>query len=89
MAKRKDLKKTINSICGELFLECVALAHYNKAVNQESIDKIMTDILIMQNDFICRISHIEPGNTKAFFKQLRQDFNRQTESIIEALSGLS
>lgn len=89
MAKRKDLKKNISAICGELFMECVALAHYNKNVNKESIDKIMTEILYMQNDFINRISHPDPVNTKMFFSALRKDFNRQTEHIIENLSQLS
>ena len=89
MANRKELKKTINYICSELFAECVALVHYNLGIKQEDIDNIMSRILYMNDEFISRISHTEPGNVKKFYKKLKEDFNAQTDDIINSISQLS
>ncbi len=89
MANRKELKKTINYICSELFAECVALGHYNLGIKQEDIDNIMSRILYMNDEFISRISHTEPGNVKKFYKKLKEDFNAQTDDIINSISQLS
>lgn len=88
MAKRRTLKKSINYICSELFAECVALTHYKVNVKQEDVDNIMTQILLMHDEFICRISHTEPGNVKGFYKKLRADFNAQLNDIVSAISQL-
>ena len=80
MASRKALKKGINYIVGELFTECVYISL--------TADKVMTDILDMQDDFVSRISHTEPGNVKGFYKKLREDFNARVSSILEAMGQL-
>ena len=51
-------------------------------------DKVMTDILNMQDDFVSRISHTEPGNVKGFYKKLREDFNKRVDEILEAMGQL-
>ena len=48
----------------------------------------MTDILNMQDDFLSRISHTEPGNVKAFYQKLREDFNNRVGEILEAMGQL-
>ena len=89
MAKRKDLKKNINYICSELFAECVALNHYKIGVKQEDVDNVMMRILFMQNEFINRISHTQPGNAAAYYKKLQTDFNAQVEDIVTIISQLN
>lgn len=89
MSKRKDLKKNINYICSELFAECVALTHYKNGVKQEDVDNVMTRILLMQDEFINRISHTQPGEAAAYYKKLRNDFNAQVEDVITIISQLS
>ena len=64
MASRKDLKKGINYIIGELFTECVFISLSLPEADKAKADKVMTDILNMQDDFVSRISHTEPGNVK-------------------------
>lgn len=88
MAKRRILKKNINYICSELFAECVALMSYKLDINQADVDNIMKRILLMQDEFISRISHTEPGNTKKFYAQLHKDFNAQVEDISNILTQL-
>lgn len=89
MANRRTLKKNINSICSELFYECIALSHYNLDVKREDIDNLMTRILVMQDEFISRISHTEPGNVKLFYKKLKEDFSAQVSDIVDSLGSLS
>lgn len=88
MANRKDLKKAINYIAGELFTECIICSLNLSEEGKQKADKVMTDILNMQNEFISRISHTEPGNVKGFYKKLREDFSTQVDGIVTAISQL-
>jgi len=88
MANRKDLKKAINYIAGELFTECIICSLNLSEEGKQKADKVMTDILNMQNEFVSRISHTEPGNVKGFYKKLREDFSTQVDGIITAIGQL-
>lgn len=88
MANRKDLKKAINYIAGELFTECVLISLNLPEEGKQKTDEIMTNILNMQNEFISRISHTEPGNVKGFYKKLHEDFSAQVDQIIQAIGQL-
>ncbi len=85
--KRRELKKTINYLAGELFAECIALMEYGN-VNEQSVSAVMEHILMMQTDMINRLSHVEKGNTRQFFKKMREDIANQTELIVEDINGL-
>lgn len=88
MANKRELKKTINYMCSELFAECVAIMHYNQSNKQEDIDNVMTRILLMQDEFIRRTCHPEPGLTKKYYKRLMEDFKAQTNDIIDSINNL-
>ena len=89
MAKRRELKKGINYLCGELFAECVAIMHYQKPIPQEDVDNVMTSILNLQDDMLNRVSHVEPGiKAKEFFKKLRTDMVERTDEIVEQIKSL-
>ncbi len=87
--KRRDIKKDINSLCGDLFAECVALIQYKKDTNKNDVENVMLTILQMQNDMISRLSHVEPGSTRLFFKKLREDLLARTEDIVEQIKALA
>ena len=84
---RRKLKKNVNYLCGELLAECVALVQY-ESVSQESVGSVMESILMMQADIISRISHVEPGSHRLFFKKLREDLEQRTSEIIDDIQGL-
>ena len=86
--KRKNLKKHINYLCSELLAECIAVAGYNVKGNHQDIENVMLGILSMRNDWICRLSHVEPGCTKPFFKKLKEDMQRRTDEIVEQIQNL-
>lgn len=88
MASRKELKKNVNYITGELFAECLVNSLYVPGTDKDKADQLMAEILKMQDEFISRISHTEPGNVKGFYKKFRSDFNAKVNEIIEALGKL-
>ena len=87
--KRREIKKDINSLCGDLFAECVALLQYKKETNKKDVENVMLTILEMQNEMITRLSHVEPGSTKLFFKKMREDLLARTEDIVEQIKALA
>ncbi len=88
MASKRELKKNVNYIIGELFAECIVNSLYVPGTDNKKADELMTAILNMQDDFISRISHVEAGNTKGFYKKFHADFNAKTDEIIDALGNL-
>ncbi len=85
--KRRELKKSINYLCAELFAECIALYRYEQ-VDKDAVSAVMESILMMQADIISRISHVEPGARKMFFVKLREDLANRTEAIVDDIRAL-
>ena len=90
MANKKDLKRTINYICSDLFAECIATSLYGSPKpSEEDINALLSSILIINSDYIKRISHPEPGmQPKKYFKVLINDFNKQVGEIVDQISSL-
>ena len=89
MAKKRDLKRTINYITSELFAECVAASLYNGEIKQEDVDGILSAIVMINTSFIKRVSHPEPGlSSKVYYKNLVNDFNQQSSEIIDQIASL-
>ncbi len=89
MANKRSLKKNINYICSDLFSECVAASLYTGKKNKEDINAILTSILIVHNNYICRVSHPEPGmSSKSYFKDLKEKFNLQVDEIIDQIANI-
>lgn len=86
MANKRDLKRTINYITSELFAETVAASLYNGKPSQEDVDGILSSIVMVNNDFIKRVSHPEPGiKPGAYYQNLIHDFNKQVSEIIDQI----
>ncbi len=89
MPNKKDLKKSINNICSDIFAECVAMSLYHHA-HEENVDALLSSILAIRDDFISRISHPEPGmRPKEYYDHLANSFTEQISEIIDQISNLS
>ena len=88
-SRRRELKKTVNYISGELFSECLINSMFVPGTDKAKADQLMAEILKMQDEFISRISHTEPGNVKGFYKKFRSDFNAKVNEIIDAIAKLN
>lgn len=90
MTNRRKLKKNINFICSEMFAECIAASLYNGQPDKGNVNALLTSILKMQNDFVNRISHAEPGVTaKSYYNRLTHEFHKQVDEIIDQISNLN
>lgn len=85
MASRKNLKKAIKNICGELLADCVALRMVDQA-NTDVLDGLMVNILNLNNEFVARINHTEKGSERTFYKKLREEFTDQVNAIAEDIA---
>ncbi len=89
MASRRQLKKEINYIIGDLFTESLIQHLYVPDTNKEKSVEVMNRILTVQQEFVTRISHTQPGNVKLYYKKLREDFTAEIHKIIEAIGQLN
>lgn len=89
MANKRQLKKTINLMCGELFVESVAISHLQNETSREDLENVMKAILRLHDDLICRVSHPEAGMpASVFYKKLRNDLIKGTNEIADQLYAL-
>ena len=87
MANKRSLKRSITLICEELLVECVASSLYGP--NRDNAEALIFSIVKMQDDFLRRISHPEPGMpVTQYFKDLREKFAAQTGEIIDQINNL-
>lgn len=86
---KRDLKKLVNYTCSELFAECVAQSLYNAPTGKNDADALLKSIVKMHQDFICRISHIEPGmKAKVYFNAFKEKFDQQTEELVDQILNM-
>ena len=82
MANKRSLKHSIPLVCEELFAECVAVSLYGN--NRDGAQALIYTIVKVQDDFIRRVSHPEPGMPASkYYKTLREDFVAQVSEIID------
>lgn len=87
MANKRVLKKSINYVVGDLFQECIILKMIKKADNAIT-DEVLADILNLQNEFLARVNHPQPGNVKGYFRKLYSDFGDGVEAIIKKMQAM-
>ena len=87
---KKDLKKTINAICSDIFAECVAMSLYHGKTDEANTEALLASILATRDDFISRISHPEPGMPpKKYYDHLANDFSKQMGEILDQINALN
>lgn len=85
---RRKAKKNINELSAVLYAECMSISYSNPNVSKEDVRNVLCNILMMNNDLVKRLSHIEPGSKKLFFQKLKQDMAETTDNIVEQMRSL-
>ena len=88
MASRRNLKKDINYIIGDIFTECLIYKELVPGTDKEAADTLIVDLLRIDNDFTARISHTEPGKAKEYYRALVKDFQKEITQVIDKLTKL-
>jgi len=47
----------------------------------------MADVLEMQQEFISRLSHTQPGQVKQFYKKYHEDLNASIKAIVDKIGA--
>ena len=90
MSNKRDLKRTINYICGDLFTEGIAASLYGENRDNDNTEAILTSILVMHSNYIRRVSHVQPGMPdKVYFKDLKDKFRKEVNEIVDQLNNLA
>ncbi|SEE02616.1 hypothetical protein SAMN04487828_0232 [Prevotella sp. lc2012] len=88
MANKRTLKKCINLICEDLFAESVAVSLYGPENDKENAEAVLSSIVKMEDHYIKRISHPEPGiPAKKYYKDLREKFSSQVNEILDQINS--
>ena len=92
MAKRKDLKKAIDYLSGDLMMETL-LCSLQPKCDKDKLEEIMTRIVNMSTDFRGRIQH-PAGNAnrqlvRQFYRKVREDFDTEVDKIYMELMSLN
>ncbi len=85
MASRRQLKKSIRTISGELISNCTVL-NMCGVHNNEKTNTLFRKVMAIHNEYISRISHTQKGNEKLFYKKLRQDYAKEIEILAEEIN---
>ena len=90
MSNKRNLKSAINSICKSLAAEAMAASLDSHSQNNEDVDAILTSIIILNNDYIRRITHPEPGIEQIkYFKDVINSFKKHITEIVDQINSLN
>lgn len=92
MTKRRDLKKDINYIAGELFSEVMMYSLYIPGTDMEKADSLMTRVLNMQDEYLSRAQRPDGKDNKAlvreYYRKLRVDLQTEIEAVAGEIANL-
>lgn len=89
MASKRELKKEITQLSSSLFAECVAMTLYGAKEREADLKELLNSILRMNNDYIRRISHPEPGmKARKYYGNLIECFNKDVEEIVDHINNV-
>lgn len=93
MAKRRNLKKDIGYVAGDLFAEALFCKLYIPGVEKEKADILLSRILDMQDDFIRRANRPDGKDNKTlvkeYYRKLWLDLQTEVDAIATQIGELS
>lgn len=89
MTNKRELKKQINLICEELFVDFVAASLYGNSPDQAAAEAVLFSIAKLQNNYISRVSHPEPGMPASkYYRDLKEQFSKEVSEILDHINNL-
>lgn len=88
MTSRKKLKKAVKNALDDLSVEAIYKGLSNRNANRNQMDDILVELINIRKDYVSRISHVEPGSVKAFYKNYRESFTNHINEMIDKIEKL-
>lgn len=93
MANRRDIKKDINNVLGDVLEECYSEMLNNPAKNDKEINAIIDEAVDLADDLMFRVNNaqdITKGKAvKTHFNKISEDLEDKAIGFIEKLNALS
>ena len=93
MANRRDIKKDINNVLGDVIEECYSELLTNPAKNEDKINAIIDEAVDLADDLMFRVNNaqeITKGKAvKTHFNKISEDLEERAIGFIEKLNALS
>ncbi len=93
MASRRNLKKDLNYLTGEVISDCFAYMFFNPDKNQDKVVNIIEDTASSRNEIIAKISQAkiekDPKKVKAYFREIKKSMADSVDQSFQNLSKLA
>ena len=93
MANRRDIKKDINNVLGDVLEECYSEMLNNPDKNEKEINAIIDQAVDLADDLMFRVNNAQETKTeksiKAHFHKISEDLEDKAIGFIEKLNALS
>ncbi len=93
MANRRDIKRNINNVLGDVIEECYSEMLNNPAKNENEINAIIDDAADLANDLMFRVNNAQDitkgKSVKTHFNKISEDLEDRAIGFIEKLNKLS
>lgn len=86
MANRRDLKKDIKFVAGELIMEALGIAQGVPEKESEELANIVSEITEMYNDLIIRANHIEGKDSKSIAKGIVEELLKKSDEFYSRIA---
>lgn len=87
MAKKRIIKKSLRYVMSDLFTATIIAAASNKA-DETKVTEVQKQILTVYNDYNSRLSNYERKKAKAFFKQFKEEVNKEIDHLSDEIDGI-
>ena len=91
MANKRNLKKDINYLTGEILSECYAHLYLFPDKNEEKVMDIISKAVNSRNDFIAKINNpnIENKTVKQYFNGIIEEVITNSNNLIDEIQKLN
>lgn len=87
MANRRDLKKSIGYIAGDLITECLIRYNFVPGTDLTLMDECISELIEIDAEFVRRVSHTQPGEAKKYYRALYNDFNDRIAQVVAKIDA--
>lgn len=88
MANKRDLKKDINYVLGDIIEAVYVWEYTNASKDTKSSEKVIDDAIAVFDDLIAKVNAKNVENKKAHFKTINSELETKGRELIDRINKL-
>ncbi len=88
MANKRELKKDINNVLGDIIEEVYVWELDNPEKDNKSGEAIIDEAITSFDDFMARVNDRKVDNPSKHFKTIREDLEKTANSLVAKVNSL-